>query len=154
MIRHTGMRAIRKFSTYRSLLFEVLKSPILIWVAAAGNLFLAVGAAGFFLAEHGVNSQVDTFFDAVWWAFSTVTTVGFGDVVPVTTAGRLIGIVLMILGVTTFVSFTALLVTITSARAAEEIVGFEARESRALMRIADALEAVEARLAKLEADRR
>lgn len=153
MIRHTGLRAIRKFSTYRSLLFDVLKSPILIWVAAAGNFFLAVGAAGFFLVERGTNSQVATMFDAVWWAFSTVTTVGFGDVVPVTTAGRLIGIALMIIGVTTFVSFTALLVTITSARAAEEIVGFEVRESRALSRIAEALEAVEARLEKIESNR-
>lgn len=150
MIRKTGLHAIRKFPSYIRLLIDVLKAPILIYVAAVGNLFLLIGAAAFYAVETGVNPTVQHPFDAIWWAFSTVTTVGFGDIVPMTTTGRIIGIGLMLAGITSFVSFTALLVTITSARAAEEIVGYEARESLKLEQIAEALASLANRLDALE----
>ena len=45
-------------------------------------------------------SQIDTVGQSLWWAVSTVTTVGFGDVVPKTTAGRFFALVPMLAGVT------------------------------------------------------
>ena len=47
-------------------------------------------------------ANITTFGDALWWAVSTITTVGYGDHYPVTAAGRAIGIVLMIAGVGLF----------------------------------------------------
>jgi voltage-gated potassium channel len=47
-------------------------------------------------------ANITTFSDALWWAMSTVTTVGYGDHYPVTPAGRAIGIALMIAGVGMF----------------------------------------------------
>lgn len=142
--------AFRLLSIYGRLIFDVFRSPILLSVAAAGNVILLICAALFFNFEHGVNPHVQAPFDAVWWAFSTVTTVGYGDVSPMTAAGRVVAIILMIGGVTCFVSFTALLVTIASARATEEIVGFELRETRVLGQMADSLARIEARLGALE----
>lgn len=46
--------------------------------------------------------------DALWWAFATITTVGYGDKYPVTTEGRMIAAVLMTAGVGMFGSFTGL----------------------------------------------
>jgi len=46
-----------------------------------------------------VKANITTFPDALWWAVSTVTTVGYGDHHPMTPAGRAIGAVLMIAGV-------------------------------------------------------
>jgi voltage-gated potassium channel len=47
------------------------------------------------------------FFDALWWSSATITTVGYGDVAPVTTVGRLVGVVTMVVGISTFAIVTA-----------------------------------------------
>ena len=47
------------------------------------------------------------FPDALWWAIVTVTTVGFGDISPVSLGGRLVGAVLMVFGIGVLGMFTA-----------------------------------------------
>ena len=47
-------------------------------------------------------ANIKTAEDALWWAYSTITTVGYGDRHPVTTAGRLVGAALMTVGVSLF----------------------------------------------------
>lgn len=44
------------------------------------------------------NATIHNLFDALWWATATITTVGYGDRVPVTVPGRVIGILLQIIG--------------------------------------------------------
>ena len=56
--------------------------------------------------ERGHNS-ITSFPDALWWSFVTVTTVGYGDLSPVTPAGRAIAIVLMLVGIGLFGGLTA-----------------------------------------------
>ncbi|HEX8670556.1 MAG TPA: ion transporter [Longimicrobium sp.] len=51
-------------------------------------------------------ASIRTAADAVWWAYATVATVGYGDRVPVTTEGRIIAALLMTLGVGLFGTFT------------------------------------------------
>ncbi len=48
------------------------------------------------------DSQIKTLIDAIWWSTATVTTVGYGDVVPMTQEGRIMGIVLMFVGILIF----------------------------------------------------
>jgi voltage-gated potassium channel len=52
-------------------------------------------------------SSIQTIGEGLWWAVVTVTTVGYGDFVPVTTAGRTIGVVLMFVGIALFSAVTA-----------------------------------------------
>jgi voltage-gated potassium channel len=57
-----------------------------------------IGGFTIFLLEAKVNPNISTIGDGIWWALVTLTTVGFGDISPVTTSGRLVGGVLMISG--------------------------------------------------------
>lgn len=76
------------------------------------SLSLTAWAAGGVLLyelEVGVNERVTTVFDGLWWSLVTVTTVGFGDIAPVTPAGRLVGAVLITVGVGLFAAAVALI---------------------------------------------
>jgi voltage-gated potassium channel len=66
-------------------------------LVAVGVVF--VGAAVAYHAEHATNPGFATFGDALWWAVVTLTTVGYGDIVPHTTAGRVDGVMIMVAGI-------------------------------------------------------
>lgn len=55
-----------------------------------------------FLLENGHNAQFGELQDGLWWAFVTLTTVGYGDIVPITGAGRGIAAMTMILGIAVY----------------------------------------------------
>jgi voltage-gated potassium channel len=116
---------------------------------AGATALLAVGAG--FIARLTDPDDFHTYGDAMWWSLVTLTTVGYGDIVPQTAWGRVIGGFVMVLGVT-FISF--LTATVTSLFISSEEGQREARtmdreaEFRAtLQRIEDRLAAIEARLA-------
>jgi voltage-gated potassium channel len=65
-------------------------------------------AAAFTVAEDvGIDGRLHSFSDALWWSSETITTVGYGDVYPVTSAGRIIGGFTMLVGISTFALVTA-----------------------------------------------
>jgi voltage-gated potassium channel len=65
-------------------------------------------AVAFTLAEDvGANGIHPSFFDALWWSTATITTVGYGDIFPVTGVGRVAGGLTMVVGISTFAVVTA-----------------------------------------------
>jgi len=69
------------------------------YVVLATAVVLSLGALGIFAVERGQNNNIQSVGDAFWWAVVTTTTVGYGDVSPVTAEGRLIAVALMIVGI-------------------------------------------------------
>lgn len=64
----------------------------------------------FWFFEKGVNPKVNLFSDVIWWWITTSTTVGYGDIIPVTLIGKLTATVSIITGIyfyTNFITFTA-----------------------------------------------
>ena len=77
------------------------------------SLFLVMASSIAILQlESTTNRNIKTAEDALWWSFTTVTTVGYGDCFPVTTGGRVIGVVLMIFGIGIFSTLAASITTI------------------------------------------
>ena len=70
-------------------------------------LLVMVAATVVTTVETGPNAQITSFPDALWWAIVTVTTVGYGDFVPVSSAGRAMGYILVLGGVGIFGALTA-----------------------------------------------
>ena len=69
---------------------------------------LVTSAVAFTIAEDvGEGRRVGSFFDALWWSASTITTVGYGDIYPVTGAGKIIAVFTMVVGVSTLAVVTA-----------------------------------------------
>ena len=81
---------------------------ILIYLLVISILVVGSSGIGIYLIESPhKDAQITNLIDAFWWASATVTTVGYGDVVPITEAGRLMGIALMFVGISiigTFIS--------------------------------------------------
>jgi voltage-gated potassium channel len=57
------------------------------------------------------DSQINSMLDAVWWTVATVTTVGYGDIVPVTNTGKIVAIFFMFFGISILALFLSVLGT-------------------------------------------
>ena len=75
-------------------------------------VILIIESGGFMVlqAERAATSaNIQTAGDAIWWAYVTITTVGYGDRFPVTAPGRLVGVLVMTTGVAVFATFAGLI---------------------------------------------
>lgn len=73
----------------------------------AGLTWLTSAVAFTLVEDVGEGARIPSFFDALWWSTATITTVGYGDIYPVTAAGRVIGGVTMLVGISSFAIVTA-----------------------------------------------
>jgi voltage-gated potassium channel len=68
-------------------------------VAVVAGLVVVVASLAAYEAEHASNPGFANVGDALWWGVVTLTTVGYGDIVPHTTAGRVAGVAIMFTGI-------------------------------------------------------
>lgn len=79
---------------------ESLRGRVATYVAGSAALLVFVGALAVLDAEQSVpDAKILTFGDALWWAVATITTVGYGDLYPVTAVGRFVAAALMLSGI-------------------------------------------------------
>jgi voltage-gated potassium channel len=83
----------------------------LVWLLVAWSAVMLLSSIALYAAENGVNEAIRSPLDALWWGLTTMTTVGYGDVFPITSEGRIAAAVLMILGIGLYSAITA---TVTS----------------------------------------
>jgi len=96
---------LNRVKYYLSLLLRVFNNKRLRTVLSLILFFIVLFGFIFFTAEPDVKS----FSDGLWWALVTITTVGYGDITPMTSIGRLVASALMFLGLGLIASLTAVI---------------------------------------------
>lgn len=121
-------------------------------VTATAVAVVLLGGTGAWLVESSApEGRIDSWGDGLWWALTTMTTVGYGDHVPVTLAGRLIAAAVMIAGVAVLggvAAAVALVVARAVAAAEEQTLAAEAESLE--QRLETRLDTLDARLARIE----
>lgn len=118
---------------------------------ASSSVVLLGGATVWHLESDRPGTTFRSLGDGIWWALTTMTTVGYGDQVPQTTSGRVVAAMIMIMGVAVLGAVAAVVALIFAsavARREERILEAEGRTLEA--RIEARLDTLDARLARIE----
>lgn len=124
-----GLRVARNLFSLEGVKFAALVAAVTV----------IAGGATFARVEEGQNLD---FVDGLWWALTTVTTVGYGDLSPQTDAGRMLAAAIMLVGI----GFVALL----TAFVAERFIASREEEKHVEQEIMQGLQGLEERLARIE----
>lgn len=133
------LRGVRATKILGSLALAKRAESAFLAVALVAILLLVVASISILQVETATESNIKTADDALWWALSTITTVGYGDRYPVTPEGRFIAGVLMCAGVGLFGMFSGFLAAWFVAPAANqergelEALNDEVRQLRAML---------------------
>jgi voltage-gated potassium channel len=116
------------------------------FVALVAVAAVTLGGLGIYSVEGGPQAHIKSVGDGIWWAIVTATTVGYGDISPVTTEGRIIAVILMLLGIGVIGAFTATVASFfVSQDEGSELRALEARLDRLESKIDRLLEATTTR---------
>ena len=95
------LRLVTKLPVFQRSPGQAVRSWVGLYLIGATSLLIWMGSLVALDAERrSPGANITTMGDSVWWAFTTVSTVGYGDYFPVTGTGRLVAIGLMLGGVT------------------------------------------------------
>lgn len=100
--------------------------------------------SGFIIS--GIDPAFNSPLDGIWWAWVTITTVGYGDLVPSTTTGRLFGAFLILMGIALFSMLTASFSVFFIEQDEKEMLAREDDNIRRIARIENQLERIETQL--------
>lgn len=114
------LRALTVVAPLRRTAGAALRSRLSIYGVGALAIVVWMGSLAVLDVERGrPGANIENFPDAVWWAFVTIATVGYGDFYPVTWAGRAVAVMLMAGGVALVGVVTATLASWVIERAAQ-----------------------------------
>jgi voltage-gated potassium channel len=103
---------LRRLRWFRGRTGSSLRARVLAYAGSAVLMFIFVISLAVFAAErHAPGASITSYGDAVWWAMETISTVGYGDMVPVTVPGRIYAVALMLGGMVIVGATTATVIS-------------------------------------------
>jgi voltage-gated potassium channel len=112
ILRLLRMLKLTRHSTIFSLIWAVIRDELHAIGAIVFVLCLILVLSGSLAYVLEADAQPDVFTSipvGIWWAVEAITTVGYGDIVPVTVAGRILGSAVSVIGIITFAMFSGLI---------------------------------------------
>lgn len=94
---------------FTKIFFLSLRRPVFAYLVTLSFTLIAIGSGAFYWFEFGHNDKILSFFDSIYYSVTVMTGVGLGDIAPVTVAGKVVSMIMMLAGTAIFVSFTAVL---------------------------------------------
>ncbi len=104
------LRLVRIFALFgkgRRNVYNFIDKTNLNYILFTLLIIVCAGTIAMLVLESSPVDQINTPLDALWYVVTTITTVGYGDTIPMSVGGRVLGIVLMIVGVVFFSLLTA-----------------------------------------------
>ena len=93
------LRLVRLLQVLNRYAGSSLRGRVGAYLAGSASLIVLMGSLAILDAERGGRGPIQSFGDALWWSLTTITTVGYGDMYPVTTEGRFVAVGLMFCGI-------------------------------------------------------
>ena len=111
-------RYSRSINQFGRVLSEKRFEFLILFLFLAFAVFTAASAIYFFEAR-SEGGEIDSFFEGIYWALVTISTVGYGDITPQTLEGRLVTLVLIICGIAVIAFATSIIVAAFSEKMPE-----------------------------------
>jgi voltage-gated potassium channel len=150
------VRLLTLFTVFQRAAGTALRGRVVIYAAASTVLLVFVASLSVLDAErHAPGADITTFGAALWWACVTVTTVGYGDLSPVTFEGRCVAVAMMVCGIALLGTITATIASWLVERVAAREEASQAATRDQVKDLSDQVEQLQAMLSTLvPADRR
>lgn len=125
------MRLFRILHLFFRILRAVEGKDKIVYIIIFSFASITIGAIAEYLIESPQpDAKITNLGDAFWWAMATVTTVGYGDVFPVTTEGRIVGAVLMLVGISILGIFISTLGTmLIENRLSSRVIAYNVKKT-------------------------
>jgi len=115
------LRGLRSLHRIFSILFAHRARGGIASVGLISFLVITFSSVSILYCERAPGSNIRTAEDAVWWSITTITTVGYGDKFPITTAGRLVASSVMVIGVGLFGTLSGLIASLFLGESEDKI---------------------------------
>ena len=140
------LRVLRVFTAGQALVtqagrFSVIRTAQALAGAAAVLIFISA-VAMLEVERRTRDANINDFGDALWWAATTVTTVGYGDRFPVSGTGRLVAVALMLVGISLFGAVAAIIGAWFASLMRTAVREEEAATAERLQRLEERLDAI------------
>ena len=112
------LRYVKSINTFIEVLANKKFELLILFIAV--SFVTVIGGVVIYVFEAHINQKIDNLFDAFYWALVTITTVGYGDITPVTPEGKALTMVLIVFGVG-FISFSTSIIASAFTERIEEL---------------------------------
>ena len=141
---HPGRRLVALVRILQRVFGDAIRGRVIAFAAFGAILMVYTSSLAELKNERfAPGSHITNWSDSLWWAVSTITTVGYGDYVPVTTTGRMIAVVLMVGGISLIGMITAMVAHWIVTQVSDE-------DSATQAATAEHIEQLQADIARLE----